>query len=220
MPTGSSSSTGAQGQGQGGASATSSGNAASSSSSSSQLKRYERPGLMLDEIEEMKEAFDLFDLDGSGRVPPKDLAQAIQNLGLENKNAVVQQILRDLEKAADTEGLGEVLHLENKNAVVQQILKDLEKCRNTIEFSDFLDLFSAKMGERDTREDVAKVFRLFDDDQTGYVTVKNLAKVATELGEALTAEELNEMILRADSSHQGKVSLDDFYSLMVHRSFP
>eukprot|EP00392_Amoebophrya_sp_AT5.2_P019782 g20774.t1 len=64
------------------------------------------------------------------------------------------------------------------------------------------------------------MFRLFDDDQTGYVTVKNLAKVATELGEALTAEELNEMILGADSSHQGKVSLDDFYSLMVRRSFP
>ncbi|CAD7966769.1 unnamed protein product [Amoebophrya sp. A120] len=165
--------------------------ATSSSSSSSALKKFERPGLMVDEIEEMKEAFDLFDLDGSGRVAPKDLCQAIQNLGL-----------------------------EHKNTVVQQILKDLEKCSHTIEFQDFLDLFSAKMGERDTREDIAKVFRLFDDDHTGYLTVKNLARVAKELGEALTENELNEMVLRADSSHSGKVSLDDFYSLMVHRSFP
>ena len=45
------------------------------------LNKYERPGLALDEIEEMKEAFDLFDLDGSGRVAPKDLIQAIGGLG-------------------------------------------------------------------------------------------------------------------------------------------
>ena len=66
----------------------------------------------------------------------------------------------------------------------------------------------------------SQVFRLFDEDQSGYITVKNLARVAAELGEALSEEELKEMVLRADSSHSGRVSLDDFYSLMVHRSFP
>jgi len=156
------------------------------------LKRYERPGLMLDEIEEMKEAFDLFDLDATGQVPPRDLVNAIQSLGLENKNSVIQQILKDLEKIQSP----------------------------GIQFTDFIDLFSAKMGERDTREDIAKVFRLFDDDTEGYITVKNLARVASELGEGLSGEELKEMVLRADSSHSGKVSLDDFYNLMVHRSFP
>ncbi|CAD7955339.1 unnamed protein product [Amoebophrya sp. A25] len=155
------------------------------------LKRYERPGLLLEEIEEMKEAFDLFDLDNSGRVAPRDLCLAIQNLGL-----------------------------ENKNTVIQQILKDLDKLQNSIEFADFIDLFSAKMGDKDTRQDIAKVFRLFDEEHTGYISVKNLARVAAELGEALSPEELNEMVLRADSSHQGRVSLDDFYNLMVHRSFP
>ena len=45
------------------------------------LKKYERPGLMVDEVEEMKEAFDLFDMDGTGRVAPRDVQAAIQSLG-------------------------------------------------------------------------------------------------------------------------------------------
>jgi centrin-1 len=40
-------------------------------------KRYERPGLTEDEIEEIKEAFDLFDSDGSGTIDPKELKSAM-----------------------------------------------------------------------------------------------------------------------------------------------
>ena len=40
-------------------------------------KRYERPGLTEDEIEEIKEAFDLFDSDGSGTIDPKELKAAM-----------------------------------------------------------------------------------------------------------------------------------------------
>jgi centrin-1 len=49
-------------------------------------KRYERPGLTEDEIEEIKEAFDLFDSDGSGTIDPKELKSAMQSLGFEAKN--------------------------------------------------------------------------------------------------------------------------------------
>ena len=39
-----------------------------------------------DEIEEIKEAFDLFDTDGSGTIDPKELRAAMQSLGFEAKN--------------------------------------------------------------------------------------------------------------------------------------
>lgn len=50
--------------------------------------------------------------------------------------------------------------------------------------------------------------------------MNNLVRVAAEVGEPLSQEELKEMVLRADRSQSGKVNLDDFYSLMVNRSFP
>jgi len=47
---------------------------------------YIRPGLTEDEVEEIKEAFDLFDTDGSGSIDPKELRAAMQSLGFEAKN--------------------------------------------------------------------------------------------------------------------------------------
>jgi len=48
-----------------------------------------RPGLTEDEIEEIKEAFDLFDTDGSGSIDPKELRAAMQSLGFEAKNQTI-----------------------------------------------------------------------------------------------------------------------------------
>ena len=40
-------------------------------------KAFERPGLTEDEIEEIREAFNLFDTDGSGMIDPKELKAAM-----------------------------------------------------------------------------------------------------------------------------------------------
>merc|ERR1719199_917394 len=87
-----------------------------------------------------------------------------------------------------------------RNQVVVRMLSDLERQgARPLDFNGFLDLMSAKMGERDTREDIAKVFRLFDDDRTGTISARNLQRIARELGEPLAPEDLEEMIRRADT---------------------
>lgn len=47
---------------------------------------------------------------------------------------------------------------------------------------------TAKMSDKDSRADIMKVFNLFDDDQTGKITLRNLKRVAKELGETMTGE--------------------------------
>jgi len=51
--------------------------------------KIERPGLTDEEIEEIREAFNLFDTDGSGSIDPKELKAAMQSLGFESKNATI-----------------------------------------------------------------------------------------------------------------------------------
>ena len=153
--------------------------------------KYIRPGLTEDEIEEIKEAFDLFDTDGSGSIDPKELRAAMQSLGFEAKNQTIYQMITDLDK--------------NKSG--------------NIDFEEFLDMMTARISDKDTREDINKVFRLFDDDTSGSITIRNLRRVARELGETMTDEELQEMVERADSNGDGAVSMDDFYNIMTKKTF-
>merc|ERR1712014_352107 len=81
------------------------------------------------------------------------------------------------------------LGFEAKNQTIYQMITDLDK-NNNIDFEEFLDMMTARMSDRDTREDISKVFRLFDDDGTGTITIRNLRRVARELGETMTDEEL------------------------------
>ena len=78
------------------------------------------------------------------------------------------------------------------------MISDIDKDGSgTIDFDEFLQMMTAKMGERDSREEIMKAFRLFDDDETGKISFKNLKRVAKELGENMTDEELMEMIEEA-----------------------
>jgi centrin-1 len=60
-------------------------------------KRFERPGLSADEIEEIKEAFDLFDSDSSGTISVGELTSAMKSLGFDTKNAVIYRMIEEMD---------------------------------------------------------------------------------------------------------------------------
>jgi len=87
-----------------------------------------------------------------------------------------------------------------------------------VEFPEFLAMMTAKMGDNDTKEEINKVFKLYDDDNTGKISLTNLKRVAKELGENLTEEEIQGMLDHADRDGDGEVHADDFYRMMKKRS--
>ena len=154
-------------------------------------KDYERPGLSSDEIEEIKEAFDIFDVDKSGAISVAELLKAMHTLGFDAKNPAIYNMIADM----DEDGSGE------------------------IEFDEFLDMMTARISDKNTKEDLERVFKLFDDDRTNEISVENLKRVARELGEDISDEELKEIVQRADLDGDGKLTFEDFYQVIVKKTF-
>lgn len=87
---------------------------------------------------DIKEAFDLFDTENTGKIDTKELKVAIRALGFEPKKEEIKRMIAEIDK-----GDGKVL------------------------FEDFQELMTVKMAEKDTKEEIMKAFKLFDDDETG-----------------------------------------------------
>jgi len=72
--------------------------------------------------------------------------------------------------------------------------------------------------EEDTNSEVHSAFQLFDVDDKGYINVRDLRRVAAELGEDIKDDELQEMIEEASRSKKGQVSETDFTMVMKKTS--
>lgn len=77
-----------------------------------------------------------------------------------------------------------------------------------------MNVVTDKYGDRDPDDEINKAFQLFDDDHTGKVSLKNMKRVARELGENLSEEELQAMIDEFDRDQDGEISSDEFMYIM------
>lgn len=99
------------------------------------------------------------------------------------------------------------LGFESKSGAIFQMISDLDADGNgTIDFGEWLALMTKRVNDRDSRANINKIFYLFDDERTGFISVKNLRRIADELGENVSNEELEELIKRADLDQDGLVS--------------
>lgn len=118
-----------------------------------------------------------------------DLKAALDSLGFDAQNQTIYQMISDL----DADGAG------------------------NIGFDEFLRLMTSRVSDKDSRENIKKVFNLFDDEKTGYLSIKNLRRIVRELGENIEEHELQEMIDKADLDRDGMVSLEEFYMIITKK---
>ena len=55
---------------------------------------------------------------------------------------------------------------------------------------------SSRMHQKDSKEEIMKIFALFDEDNQGKISFRNLKKIAQELGETLSDEDLYVFFLK------------------------
>lgn len=111
------------------------------------------------------------------------------------------------------------LGFDTRNASIYQMVLDLDSDGNgTIDFDEWLALMTRRTNDKDTRAGLKKVFDLFDDERTGYISIKNLRRVAQEVGENISEEELQDLITRADLDGDGLVSEEEFYRIITRKT--
>ncbi|KAG0143974.1 hypothetical protein CROQUDRAFT_660490 [Cronartium quercuum f. sp. fusiforme G11] len=135
---------------------------------------------------EIKEAFELFDTDKDGAIDYHELKVAMRALGFDLKKPEVLKILRDHDKQG--QGL--------------------------IEFVEFDKVMTEKIQARDPREEILRAFKLFDTDNKGKISLRDLRKISKELGENLDEEELSAMIEEFDLDQDGEINEQEFFAIM------
>ncbi|KAL2968942.1 hypothetical protein AAZX31_15G053500 [Glycine max] len=150
-----------------------------------------RHNLTTQKKQEIKEAFELFDTDGSGTIDAKELNVAMRALGFEMTEEQINQMIADVDK----DGSG------------------------AIDYDEFEYMMTAKIGERDTKEELMKAFHIIDHDKNGKISALDIKRIAKELGQNFTDREIQEMVEEADQDNDREVSAEEFITMMNRTRF-
>merc|ERR1740130_2258923 len=84
----------------------------------------------------------------------------------------------------------------------------------TVEFEEFIEMMEGKMSDKDPVDEMKKAFAMFDDDQTGKITFKNMQRVAQELGEKIEDADLQDVLDECDRDGDGGINESEFMRIM------
>ncbi|NXC48912.1 CETN2 protein, partial [Penelope pileata] len=140
--------------------------------------------------QQLREAFDVFDPDGSGQMDVRDLKA------------------RSCQRAA-------ALGCELRKAEMEKIISEVEDGSGKMNFELFLRVVTQKMGEPFSKREILKGFKLFDNNGTGKISFEKLKLAASEVEEDITDGELQEMIDEADVDGDGEVDLEEFLRILT-----
>ena len=109
------------------------------------------------------------------------------------------------------------LGFEMEKEAYKKIINDyIDEGQKEIDWHTFLQIMTKQYGNRDPQEELLQCFRIFDNGEAGFIKFKDLKRVAKELGENMTDEEINEMIEETDKDGDAQISFEEFQNIMKH----
>eukprot|EP01099_Mayorella_cantabrigiensis_P002306 TRINITY_DN2016_c0_g1_i1.p1 TRINITY_DN2016_c0_g1~~TRINITY_DN2016_c0_g1_i1.p1 ORF type:complete len:149 (-),score=44.36 TRINITY_DN2016_c0_g1_i1:269-715(-) len=136
--------------------------------------------------ESYRQAFALFDKDGSGSISLSEIGTVLSSLG----HTPTQEELKDLLGDLDSDGNGE------------------------ISFEEFLEMMSRKAPAGSEEEELRTAFQAFDQNGDGYISELELRDLLLTLGENVTDAEVKRILKQADQDGDGRINFAEFCKMM------
>eukprot|EP00056_Hartaetosiga_gracilis_P014558 m.240832 g.240832 ORF g.240832 m.240832 type:complete len:174 (-) comp16164_c0_seq1:121-642(-) len=155
-----------------------------------EYKRFPRPwdSLSSEERIELREIFDLSDLDGSGVLDWKELRCALRGLGFAVTKRESKELLR--ESATNAKGY--------------------------VEFESFIWIVERLNREEvDIRREIDQGYKLFDKNKKGFITIDDIEAICSEIDFQIGKKEMHAMFILADKDGTGMVTQQQFTDVMM-----
>ena len=150
----------------------------------SKLLKYS-PQYSKEELQSIEKAFKLF-ADRNGIVHLNNMVIAMKELKLDETEPVIYDLMAELE--AET--------------------------KQGITYDEFVQLLTAKLQDRESQKSTERVYELFVEDPNGTLNYEVLKKVANQVGDQTSDEDLQRLI-KNGSSNGTDIPYDEFHSIMT-----
>ena len=139
-------------------------------------------------IEELKEAFQVFDQDGDGLICTKQLGTLMRSLGQNPSEAEIQDFINGLDANS-----------------------------STIDFSDFLTFITPRLNDQYNYQDeiFIEALKVFDKEGKGFINIEDLRRVMKNVEEK-TEEEIEQIIKTTDVNRDGNIHIREFVRIMMN----
>ena len=138
--------------------------------------------------EKYKEAFDMFDTDGSGEISANEIRRLLKTFGQDVTRQEAAEMIKDLDTDQD----------------------------GSINFEEFITLMTTQVVEEtidvpeDDDDEVIRAFRKFDFNNSGTITLDEFNFILTKLGERWTENRAKEVFKFCDLNNDGELDYKEF----------
>ncbi|KAI3733905.1 hypothetical protein L6452_13363 [Arctium lappa] len=148
-----------------------------------------KPSVYLTNLDEVKQVFSRFDVNGDGKISAVELVDVMKALGSDTSLDEVNRIMADI----DTD------------------------CDGFISLEEFAGFCKGKSGEEDDdggMKELQDAFELYDLNKNGLISAKELHQILSRLGESCSVDDCTNMIKSVDSDGDGYVNFEEFKKMM------
>lgn len=152
---------------------------------------YRSASLTEQDVLDLKEVFDFYDSTGMGVLLPNDLKLLLTENGFQPNKRTVYEIIAEF----DVEETG------------------------GISFREFMNAMDTRPYLNERKKDIMQVFKKYDRENKGFIHHEDLREINRQLKENLDDDTIRSMLEKADSNRDGKITFDDFYSVMIRNIY-